>query len=73
MRNNDRWDSGTLIEVERLGECTACLRIVRGEYYQWKIKHGFVEVIGDFSFDNMKSFDNALVELKKRFKSIFYD
>ena len=71
MRKTDKWDSGTQIDVERLGECTAYRRIVRGEYYQWKIKHGFVEVIGDFSFDNTKAFDNALVELKKRFKSIF--
>lgn len=67
------WDKGTPIEVERLGKCTAYRRIVRFEYYQWKIKYGFVEVIGDFSFDNMKAFDNALVELKKRFKKIFDD
>lgn len=73
MRNTDKWDSGTRIDVERLGECTAYRRIVQGEYYQWKIKHGFVEATSDFSFDNMKAFDNALVELKKRFKSIFYD
>ena len=71
MRKTDKWDSGTQIDVKRLGKCAAYRRIVRGEYYQWKIKHGFVEVIGDFSIDNMKALDNAMVELKKRFKSIF--
>ena len=70
MKNTDKWDSGTSIEVERLGERTAYRRIVRGEYYQWKIKHGFVEVIGDFSFDNMKAFDNALVELRKKIQNL---
>lgn len=70
MRKTDKWDSGTQIDVERLGECTAYRRIVRGEYYQWKIKHGFVEAIGDFSIDNIKAFDNALVELKNKFKTI---
>ena len=71
MRKTDKWDSGTQIDVERLGECTAYRRMVQGEYYQWKIKHGFVEVTGDFSIDNIKAFDNALVALKNRFKSIF--
>jgi hypothetical protein len=66
----DAWDSGTRIDVERLGKCTAYRRIVHGEYYQWKIKHGFVEVIGDFSIDNAKAFNNALLELKKKFKTI---
>lgn len=71
MRETDKWDSGTQIDVERLGECTAYRRIVRGEYYKWKIKHGFVEATGDFSIDNIKALDNALIELKKHFKSIF--
>ena len=71
MRETDKWDSGTQIDVERLGKCTAYRRIVRGEYYQWKIKHGFVEVIGDFSIDNIKALDNALIKLREHFKSIF--
>ena len=69
MRNN-KWSEGTPIEIERLGKCTAYRRIINGEFYQWKIKHGFVEVIGDFSIDNTKALDNALAALKKRFKSI---
>lgn len=72
MKNNE-WSEGTPIEIERLGGCTAYRRTINGEFYQWKIKHGFDEVIGDFSIDNAKALGNAMVELKKRFKSIFYD
>lgn len=67
------WDKGTPIEVERLGKCTAYRRTINGEFYQWRIKHGFVEVVGDYAIDNMKALENALIELKKRFKNIFYD
>jgi hypothetical protein len=71
MRKTDEWDSGTQIDVERLGECTAYRRIVHGEYYQWKIKYYCEEVIGDYCYDNIKAFDNALAALKKRFNNIF--
>ena len=69
MRNN-KWSKGSPIEVERLGKCTAFLRIINGEFYQWKIKHGFTEVIGDFAIDNVNALNNAMVELKKIFKTI---
>lgn len=69
MRNN-KWSEGTPIEIERLGRCTAYRRIINGEFYQWKIKHGFTEVIGDYAIDNVNALNNALTELKKRFKSI---
>lgn len=69
MKANE-WDSGTPIEVERLGMCTAYRRTINGEFYQWKIKHGFTTVIGEQSYSNIEVLDNALVELKKRFKSI---
>lgn len=68
-----KWDSGTPIEVERLGRCTAYRRTINGEFYQWKIKHGFVEVVGDYAIENATALNNALMELKKRFKGIFYD
>ena len=69
MRNN-KWSEGTPIEIERLGRCTAYRRVINGEFYQWKIKYGFTEVIGDFAIDNVDALNNAMVELKKRFKSI---
>jgi len=66
----DRWSEGTPIEIERLGKCTAYRRIINREFYQWKIKYGFTEVIGDYAIDNVNALNNALAELKKRFKSI---
>jgi len=72
MRNN-KWSEGTPIEVERLGRCTAYRRIINGEFYQWKIKYGFTEVVGDYAMDNVVALNNAMVELQKRFKSLFYD
>lgn len=65
------WDKGTPIEVERLGKCTAYRRIINGEFYQRKIKHGFTEVVGDYAISNVNALNNALDELRKRFKSIF--
>ena len=69
MRNN-KWSEGTPIEIERLGKCTAYRRIINGEFYQWKIKYGFTEVIGDYAIENVAALNNAMAELKKRFKSI---
>lgn len=69
MKSNE-WGCGTPIEVERLGMCTAYRRVINGEFYQWKIKHGFTEVIGDYAMDNVAALKNAMVELRKRFKSI---
>ena len=69
MRNN-KWSEDTPIEIERLGKCTAYRRIINGEFYQWKIKYGFTEVIGDFAIDNVNALNNALAELKKKFKTI---
>ena len=69
MKTNE-WTEGTPIEIERLGMCTGYRRIINREFYQWKIKYGFTEVIGDYSIDNVKALNNALAELKKRFKSI---
>lgn len=65
------WDKGTLIDVERLGRCTAYRRTINGEFYQWKIKHGFIEVVGEYAMSNVDALKNALEELRKRFKSIF--
>ena len=67
------WDKGTPIVVERLGRCTAYRKTINGEFYQWKIKHGFTEVVGDYAISNVDALNNALVELKKRFKKIFDD
>lgn len=67
------WDEGTPIEVERLGRCTAYRRKINGEFYQWKIKHGFTEVVGDYAISNVDALKNALEELRKRFKNIFDD
>lgn len=67
------WDKGTLVEVERLGRCTAYRRIINGEFYQWKIKHGFTEVVGDYAISNVDALKNAMAELRKRFKKIFDD
>lgn len=64
------WDEGTPIEVERLGMCTAYRRTINGEFYQWKIKYGFTEVVGDYAMDNVVALNNAMVELKKKFKTI---
>lgn len=64
------WDKGTPIEVERLGKCTAYRRIINGEFYQWKIKHGFTYIVGDYAIDNVVALENAMAELKKRFKTI---
>ena len=69
MRNN-KWSEDTPIEIERLGKCTAYRRSINGEFYQWKIKYGFTEVIGDFAIDNVNALNNALAELKKKFKTI---
>ena len=69
MKANVR-DKGIPVEIERLGRCTAYRRTINGEFYQWKIKYGFTEVIGDYAIDNNKALDNALCELKKRFKTI---
>ena len=67
------WDKGTPIEVERLGRCTAYRRTINGEFYQWKIKHGFTEAVGDYAISNVDALKNAMAELKKRFKKIFDD
>ena len=67
------WDKGTPIVVERLGRGTAYRKTINGEFYQWKIKHGFTEVVGDYAISNVDALNNALVELKKRFKKIFDD
>lgn len=67
------WDKGTPIEVERLGRCTAYRRTINGEFFQWKIKHGLTEVVGDYAMDNIVALNNTLNELKKRFKKIFDD
>lgn len=72
MKTNT-WDNGTPIEVERLGRCTAYRRTINKEFYQWKIKHGFTEVVGDYAISNVDALNNALVELRKRFKKIFDD
>jgi hypothetical protein len=72
MRNNE-WGSGTPIEVERLGRCTAYRRIINGEFYQWKIKFGFTEVIGEYAIGNADALQNAMLELKRRFNSILHD
>lgn len=65
------WDKGTPIEVERLGRCTAYRRTINGEFYKWKIKHGFTEVVGDYAISNVDALKNALNELRKKFKTIF--
>ena len=67
------WDKGTPVEVERLGRCTAYRRTINKEFYQWKIKHGFIDIVGDYAMDNIVALNNALNELKKRFKKIFDD
>ena len=67
------WDKGTPVEVERLGRCTAYRRTINGEFFQWKIKHGFTEVVGDYAISNVDALKNALEELRKQFKKIFYD
>ena len=72
MKTN-AWDSGTPIEVERLGRCTAYRRTINGEFYQWKIKHGFTEVVGDYAIENVAALNNAMMELRRHFKSIFHD
>lgn len=64
------WDKGTRVEIERLGTCTAYRKVIDHDIFQWKIKHGFVTVIGDRDVDNVRALDNALVELKKKFKTI---
>ena len=71
MRNKGIWRDAGELDVERLGLCHAYHRMVQGEYHQWKIKHGLVEAIGDFSLDNTKALSSAFTELKKKFKSIF--
>lgn len=67
------WGKGTLIDVERIGRCTAYRRTINGEFYQWKIKHGFTEDVGDYAISNVNALNNALAELRKRFKKIFDD
>lgn len=59
------------VKIERLGKCTATRRVINGEFYQWKIRHGFVEVIGDYADDNYTALCNAVLALKRRFKSLF--
>ena len=44
-------------------------RLVNGEFYQFKIKHGSTTVIGEKSYSNIEAIDNAFRKLKK-FKSI---
>lgn len=70
MKANE-WDKGTPIEVERLGRCTAYRRTINGEFYQWKIKHGFTTVIGDYADTNMDALESVLRKMKSKFKSIF--
>lgn len=70
MKNNQLWNGGQGIEVERLGKCMLWWRLVNGEFYQFKIKHGFTTVIGEQSYSNIEALDNAFRELKKKFKSI---
>lgn len=64
------WGKGIPVEIERLGRCAASRRKINGEFYQWKFQSGFVEVVGDYSIDNNIALDNALCELKKKFKTI---
>lgn len=71
MKSNNSWYSdGTEIFVERIGRCSLYRRLINGEFYQFKIKYGFTTVIGEPSYDNVTALNNALIELKKKFKSI---
>jgi hypothetical protein len=71
MKHNQLWNGGGReIEVERLGKCMLWWRLVNGEFYQFKIKHGFTTVIGEQSYRNIEALDSAFQELKKKFKSI---
>lgn len=71
MKHSQLWNGwGQEIEVERPGKCMLWWRLVNGEFYQFKIKHGFTTVIGEQSYSNIEALDNALRELKKKFKSI---
>lgn len=71
MKHSQLWNGGGQeIEVERLGKCMLWWRLVNGEFYQFKIKHGFTTVIGEQSHSNIEALDNAFRELKKKFKSI---
>ena len=63
-----KWVGPTNIEVARLGVCQAFRRVIDGEFFQWKLKHGFVEVMGDYNYDNVKALENTFKELTKRFK-----
>ena len=69
MKGN-RFDKGTPGMIERLGRCTLYHRKINGEFFQWKIKHGFTDVVGDYAMDNIVALNNALNELKKKFKTI---
>lgn len=64
------FDKGMPVEVERLGRCTAYRRTINGEFYQWKIKHGFTEVVGEYAMSNVDALNNALEELRNKFKTI---
>lgn len=64
------FDKGMPVEVERLGRCTAYRRTINGEFYQWKIKHGFTEVVGEYAMSNVDALKNALEELRNKFKTI---
>ena len=65
MRNKGIWRDAGELDVERLGLCHAYHRMVQGEYHQWKIKHGLVEAIGDFSLDNTKALVKRFYGIKK--------
>lgn len=64
------FDKGMPVEVERLGRCTAYRRTINGEFYQWKIKHGFTEVVGEYAMSNVDALKNDLEELRNKFKTI---
>lgn len=63
MRNTT--DQPIKINIEGFGECTATRSVVLGEYYQWTIRHPFVQATGDYSFDNGTALRNAIEALRR--------
>lgn len=68
--SGNRFDKGTPVVIERLGRCTLYHRKINGEFHQFKIRSGFVTVVGEPSYGNLEALDNLFKELKHKFKSI---
>lgn len=74
MKESESWSKGQRVKIEKIGECTLWWKFF-DKFYQFQVKHDHIIVTGEPSYNNKNALDNALDELKTKFKlkSISHD